>query len=97
MLLTPGESLVLKVVQELVENPPHDDYIDYDDAGTTWVNVPAPLVSELLLELFYASYSVKSTRTALNSLVSKGSLLRVQASATTSGMLLTFTDCPRQR
>lgn len=76
--MTPGESLVLEVVRGLVENPPSTDFVDYDDAGTPWVKVPAQMVSELLLEQFGASYSIKSTRTAFNGLVSKGYLLRVQ-------------------
>ena len=78
MLLTPGESLVLEVACELIENPPLADYIDYDDAGIPWVKLPAQTVSDLLLERFGASYSVKSTRRALDGLVTKGYLLREQ-------------------
>lgn len=77
-LLTPGESLVLDVVRGLIEKPPSADFIDFDDVGTPWVKVPAQMVSDLLLEQFGASYSVKSTRTALNGLIGKGYLLRVQ-------------------
>lgn len=78
MSLTAGEYLTLKVTQRLIEKPPHTDYIDYDDAGTPWVKAPAQLVSDLLLEWFNASYSVKSTGKALNGLVTKGYLVRTQ-------------------
>ena len=76
MALNAGEVLVLKVVQALIENPPHDDDTDYDDAGTPWVKVPAKAVSDLLLTEFNLSYSEARTRRSLNGLVTKGHLLR---------------------
>ena len=76
MSLTPGECVVLKVVQGLIENPPDADHTDYDAAGTPWVKVSAQAVSNLLLTEFNLSYSEARTRKSLNGLVSKGHLLR---------------------
>jgi hypothetical protein len=74
--LTPAEILVKELVAEWIQNPPTPDAIDYDDAGTPWVKLPAQSVSDLLLERHNLAFSVRRTRTALNGLVEKGQLLR---------------------
>jgi hypothetical protein len=76
--MTPGECVVLRVVRGLIENPPSNDFIDYDNDGTPWVKVPAKAVSDLLLTEANLSYSEERTRKSLNGLVSKGYLLREQ-------------------
>lgn len=76
--LTPGEAVVFQVVRLWLKNLDHQDEVAVGVEGEVWGKLPAKHLAERLRRELYVELSTKQVRTALNSLVLKGLLLRAQ-------------------
>lgn len=76
--LTACEAVVYQVTSLWLKNLDHGDEVAVGDGGEVWGKLPAKHLADRLHRELYVELSTKQVRTALNSLVLKGLLLRAQ-------------------